>query len=429
MQVPQIAENRTRNRFARCRIALQMESTSTVDSPALRQPVWLRRGLTTLAVLLTLVVFPIVLGEVFPALPAIGIFSTVLASIFALQIVFVALLAFVIAFAALRLVGRRWARLALLFAALAFLGSLIPLGALVRAAHLYGAPISWMHALRPLKRAERRSPSQSLTFATIDGKPLFLDLYLPTTAAPGKSAPVLMLHGGGYVQGRRSDFTHTWDAWLADRGYTVFDADYRLAPPVTWNLAAQDAACAAAWIQSHAAEFNVDPDRLLISGQSAGAGLALQVAYGLGDGTVVSSCGGTVPQPKAVFAIYPPEDFELGWNLNTALPGMSARSVENVYLGGSPQQYPDRYRAVSAVYHARAGLPPTLIASGNHDHLVPYGGHLEMIDALNRAGVPNLLVTIPYAEHGYDIAWNSVGTQITRHAAAEFLDRYLPARR
>jgi acetyl esterase/lipase len=404
-----------------------MEPLSPVDQARLGQRVWLRRGLATLAVLLALGVFPIVLGELFPSLPLIGVFGTVLGSIFALQIAVAAFLVTVVAGIALLVGGRRWARIMLLFAALAFLGSLIPLGALVRAAHHYGAPISWTHALRPLKRAERRMPSQSPLFATIDGKPLYLDVYRPTNPSDAKSAPVLMLHGGGYIQGKRSDFTHTWDAWLADRGYTVFDAEYRLAPPVSWNLAAQDAACAAAWIQSHAVEFNVDPERLLISGQSAGAGLALQVAYGLGDGTVASSCGGTVPQPKAVFAIYPPEDFELGWNLNTSLPGMSARSVENFYIGGTPQQFPDRYRAVSAIYHARPGLPPTLIASGNHDHLVPYGGHLEMIDGLNRAGVPNVLVTVPYAEHGYDIAWNGLGTQITRHAAAEFLDRYLPA--
>jgi acetyl esterase/lipase len=50
---------------------------------------------------------------------------------------------------------------------------------------------------------------------------------------------------------------------------------------------------------------------MLITGQSAGGGLAMQVAYGLGDGTVTSSCGGTVPRPKAVIALYPPDDFAM----------------------------------------------------------------------------------------------------------------------
>jgi acetyl esterase/lipase len=76
----------------------------------------------------------------------------------------------------------------------------------------------------------------------------------------------------------------------------------------------------------------------------------------------------------------------------------------------------------------RAGLPPTLIAAGDHDHLVPYAGHLELVEKLIQAGVPNTLVTVPYGEHAFDIAWGSLGAQITRHALEEFLQRSLPAR-
>ncbi len=389
--------------------------------------VWLRRTLTFLAAISTILVVTIVVGEVFPALPAIGILGTLFSAVFTLQTVIFAFFAVTLAIAARRAGGGKIATVAAVFASLALIGSIIPLVAVARAAHSYGASISWRDHFHALYLPAHPPLAGTYTFATVDGKQLFLDVYRSTSPSAAKSAAVLMLHGGGYVRGKRSDYTWRWDAWLADRGYTTFDADYRLAPPLTWNLAAQDAACAAAWIQSHAAEFNVDPDRLLIAGQSAGAGLALQVAYGLGDGTVSSSCGGVVPQPKAVFALYPPEDFELGWNLNTALPGMSARGVEKQYLGGSPGQFPERYRAVSAIYHARPGLPPTLITGGDHDHLVPYGGHVEMVNALDRAAVPNVLVTIPYAEHGYDISWTSPGAQITRHAAAEFLERYLPA--
>jgi len=200
-----------------------------------------------------------------------------------------------------------------------------------------------------------------------------------------------------------------------------------LAPPVTWNQAAQDAACAMAWIAAHAEAYDVDANRMMVAGQSAGAGLALQVAYGLGDGTVTSSCGGPVPQPAAVFALYPPDDFALGWNLDAKAGPAQARFFLRNYIGGSPLEFPERYRAVSAIYHVRKGLPPTLIAAGEHDHLVPYAGHTELVEQLNQAGVPNALVTVPYGEHGYDIAWGSLGAQITRQALTDFLREYLPA--
>jgi acetyl esterase/lipase len=165
---------------------------------------------------------------------------------------------------------------------------------------------------------------------------------------------------------------------------------------------------------------------MLLTGQSAGGGLDVQVGYGLGDGTVMSSCGGDVPQPKAIFALYPPEDFALGWNIKSGLGQVSAVTFNTGYIGGSPDQFPERYRAVSAIYHVRAGLPPTLIAAGASDHLVPYSGHTETVEKLNAVGVPNVLVTIPYGEHGYDLFWGSIGAQITRQAVADFLAKYLP---
>jgi acetyl esterase/lipase len=235
-----------------------------------------------------------------------------------------------------------------------------------------------------------------------------------------------MIHGGGYSLGERSDGIR-WDRWFAARGYTVFDVDYRLAPPVTWNLAAPDVACAMAWVASHASDYHISPDRMLITGQSAGAGLAMQVAYGLGDGTVTSSCGGMVPQPKAVFALYPPDDFAMAWNLDTGLGPISSRVFNAGYLGGSPEEFPERYRVTSPVFHVRPGLPPTLIAAGAVDHLVPVAGHTEMVEALRAGGVPNAWLSVPYGEHGYDLVWGSLGGQITRKVLADFLEKHLPA--
>jgi acetyl esterase/lipase len=408
-----------------------------------------RRLVTMLAWVFTLLVAAIVVGALFPPFKLIAVIGTIFASFFTVHVFLAGLVGIALAAWARRLGGRTATTIVLWLAILATIGAAVPIAALHHMARHRHAPISLMEHLRVIPAGPRPKPDQTQLFATVDGKNLYLDIYLPAssptgitgavppamamsmtmsmTPRPVLSAPVVMIHGGGYSAGQRSDGIR-WDRWLAARGYTVFDVDYRLDPPVSWNLAAPDVACAMGWVSAHASDYHIAPDRMLITGQSAGGGLAMQVAYGLGDGTVTSSCGGTPPQPKAVFAIYPPEDFALAWNLDMGIAPASARVLNTGYIGGSPEQFPDRYRVVSPVFYVRPGLPPTLIAAGAHDHLVPVQGHAEMVEKLNAAGVPNEWLSIPYGEHGYDLVWGSIGGQITRKVVADFLDRYLPAR-
>jgi acetyl esterase/lipase len=410
---------------------------------------WGRRLVTLLAWVVTLLVGVIVVGALFPPFRLIAVIGCIFESFFTVHVFLAGWAGILLAMWARRRGGRRATAIILWLAILATIGAAVPLFALHRMAHYYGAPISLSEHLRVTAPGPRATPDQTQLFATVDGKRLYLDVYLPpgspaTYASAGVpamamnmsmsmaprpvlSAPVVMIHGGGYSAGERSD-GRNWDRWYAARGYTVFDVDYRLDPPVSWNLAAPDVACAMAWVASHASEYHIAPDRMLITGQSAGGGLAMQVAYGLGDGTVTSSCGGTVPQPKAVFAIYPPEDFAMAWNLDMGLAPASARVLNTGYIGGSPEQFPDRYRVTSPVFHVRPGLPPTLIAAGADDHLVPVGGHAEIVEKLNAAGVPNQWLSVPYGEHAYDLMWGGLGAQITRKVAADFLAKYLPAR-
>ncbi len=325
----------------------------------------------------------------------------------------------------------RAANVAIIVSLLATLGSIAPLVALVRTASQNHAAISWSEHLRLVAPFAAPPRDQTILYATVDGKDLYADVYLPAappaaTSANEKSAAVLVMHGGGYIHGHRS-MMRVWDRWFTARGYTVFDIDYHLAPPPTWNQAAQDTACAMVWIAANAEKFRVDPARILVAGQSAGGGFALQLAYGIPDGTVKSSCGGEPPRPAAVFSLYGPDDFILGWNMRTRIGPADGRNFSRLYTGGSPQEFPDRYRAISAVFHARPGLPPMLIAAGEPDHLVPYAGHVEFVNELNQNAVPNVFLTIPYSDHAYDVVWGSLGGQITRHVLEDFLRKYLPA--
>jgi acetyl esterase len=100
-----------------------------------------------------------------------------------------------------------------------------------------------------------------------------LDVY-----APGEGRPAaLYIHGGGFRV--LSKDTH-WmmGRALAERGYTVFCVDYRLAPKHPYPAGLEDVAAAYAWVLEHAADHGADASRLLLAGESAGANLALGIA-------------------------------------------------------------------------------------------------------------------------------------------------------
>ena len=114
-----------------------------------------------------------------------------------------------------------------------------------------------------------------IVFAEHDGTKLVGDLYLPK----GRSkAPVLVaVHGGGWQVGNKQ-FYRNWGLFLARAGYAVFAVDYRLGKPGVYPAAVYDVKAAVQFIRAKAAEYDLDPERIGLIGDSAGAHLASLVA-------------------------------------------------------------------------------------------------------------------------------------------------------
>jgi acetyl esterase/lipase len=114
-----------------------------------------------------------------------------------------------------------------------------------------------------------------LVYANHDGTNLVGDFYLPKgrTAAPA----LVALHGGGWQAGGR-DFYQYWGPFLARNGYALFAADYRLGKSGIYPAAVYDAKAAIQFVRAKAAEFDIDPNRIGLMGDSAGAQLAALLA-------------------------------------------------------------------------------------------------------------------------------------------------------
>src|SRR5258708_12301989 len=244
------------------------------------------------------------------------------ASLFSIYIFLVGLFAY----AGLRLGGKRTALLGVCLALINVIGFCMPLADLMYTSSVYQTNISWSQHLTGGFSIGRPDLSKSVHFTTTpDGKALFMDISKPNNFNSQQAlTPVVLIHGGGFTSGARNE-EPAWTQFYTDRGYVVFYVDYRLATATyhTWDKAAPDIATAIVWIGNHTADYHVDMSKLIIAGASAGGGLALQVAYGIQDGTLKAYEPGLLAQAKAVVAIFPAQDMTALWNSTTGFFGMA----------------------------------------------------------------------------------------------------------
>jgi acetyl esterase/lipase len=152
--------------------------------------------------------------------------------------------------------------------------------------------------------------------------------------------------------------------------------------------AVEDCRCALRWAVRNAKQYNIDTDRIVLTGHSAGGHLSLITGM-LPEGTGLdNNCDGT--EKLRVAAI-------INWygisDVTDLLGGPNRKNYAVLWMGSQPDPVTIAKR-VSPLTYVRAGLPPILSIHGNADPVVPYDQSTRLHQALTAADVPNELVTI-----------------------------------
>lgn len=256
---------------------------------------------------------------------------------------------------------------------------------------------------------------EGVVFGTGDGRELRCDIYTPPgrpTNAPG----VLLIHGGGWRTGDRSQL-RGYGVLLGREGYVCVASEYRLAPGATWPALLHDVKAALRWMRANAEQLGIDPNRIVISGNSAGAHLSLMAA---GTANVAAFEGeggnpGVSTEVAAVVAIYPPTDL-------VRLIGKGEGASEALHTLFGPGHSADTVQDASPVTYAKAGFPPTLLIHGTADEVVSHKESVRMFEALETAGVPVELHLYAGQPHAFDSA-SAFGRQCAQ-VMHLFLSRY-----
>ena len=264
------------------------------------------------------------------------------------------------------------------------------------------------------------------------GTALTMDVFTPKKDANGIG--IIWVVSGGWFSSHEAIGPGFGGPLLA-RGYTVFAVVHGSQPKYTIPEILEDMNRAVRFIRYHAKDYHIDPDRIGITGGSAGGHLSLMqgVSGGPGNPQAKDPVDRESSRVQAVACFFPPTDF-----LNYGEPGKDAIG-RNTLAGFKPpfdfhEQDPKTHafvpvtdedkireiaKKISPIYHISADTPPTLIIHGDADKLVPIQQAESFIEKLKETGVPAELNVEKGAGHGGPAFGKDV------KAVIDWFDKYL----
>jgi acetyl esterase/lipase len=205
-----------------------------------------------------------------------------------------------------------------------------------------------------------------------------LDIYAPAGAA--NAQVVLMFHGGGLTGGDRKDEARFGNA-LANYGYVVVAASYRLSPSVMHPSHVEDAAAAFTWVKRNIAGWGGDARRVFVAGYSAGGYLAALLGsdarYLKAHGLSTSDVAGLILIAATFDLKNRPADMRAPWGSDSRI-----------------------WESASPAYHFGPHVPRALIVIGDRDEPWRLKDHKESAAKLKAVGARDVTLTIvPRRDH------------------------------
>lgn len=226
-----------------------------------------------------------------------------------------------------------------------------------------------------------------------------LDLFVP----PGKGPfPLIFwIHGGGWHSGGKEKSGVHLALKFLPKGFAIASINYRLTADAPFPAQIEDCNAALIYLRKHAAEYQLDADRVGALGHSAGAHLAAIMAV-TGDGHLFSPKREASVRVQAAVCWATPADLDrdrgdwpkTSMMFNDTNAPLWAFFPGKVYDGAFA-------RTASPASYVHPGVSPLIIVHGAQDKLVPSGQAVAFAEALKKAGVAVTLRVDP--DHGHDV--------------------------
>ncbi len=247
-------------------------------------------------------------------------------------------------------------------------------------------------------------------YTSQNGAQLAMDIYSRRDVSTPQPT-LVFFHGGFWVAGNKNSQIMALLPWL-EMGWNVVNVGYRLGGVAPAPAALVDAFCAMRFIGNEAERFNIDTNKIVVSGQSAGGHLALSMGMiPQSEGFSADCPAGTTPEVAAVINWYGVTDVQ------DVIAGPNRAENAARWFNGVADPMPLALR-LSPMQYVRDDLPPILTIQGDADPVVPYAQGVALHKALAEVNGRNQMITIPGGGHG---RFTAAERQLIYAAIKEFL--------
>jgi acetyl esterase len=251
-------------------------------------------------------------------------------------------------------------------------------------------------ALAQAPKRTKPTPVATSVHRTIPGPEGEIPARIYTPEGLGPFPLLVFFHGGGFVVGNLDSYDEMCRTLCRGAGCVVMAVDYRLAPEHKFPAAPDDCLAATRWAAEHAGEFNADPTRLVVAGDSAGGNLATVTALRIRDEGGPRLCGQLLIYPITDYHTPPTPSY-----LTNANGYLLTRDLMIWFWGHYLSSTSEASHPHAAPLRASdlSGLPPTLVITAEYDPLRDEGERYAA--RLQQAGAPVVLSRYEGMIHGF----------------------------